>query len=196
MKRTPDLQTGDILILGSAIGRVKEPNVHRLAPAVIGSGWTARHKSVRALSRAPSTWLTCMGAGLIMLFSTITPAPAQRRGRRRGPNMWDSPLYVEYAARERMRELTSEAQRVSLETTLQTPRPRGLWRRLARGLISLGLHVDPQVSGPASPTRRPRLAPREPKTDGARAGARLGARQWRKEVMRLLLAIGMARYLS
>jgi hypothetical protein len=131
-----------------------------------------------------------------MLFNTINPAPAQRRGRRRGPNMWDSPLYVEYAAREGMRELTSETQRVSLETTLQPPRPRGLWRRLARGLISLGLHRNLKASGPASPISRPRLAPREPKTGDARARARQDVHQWREEVMRLVLAIGMARYLS
>ena len=110
--------------------------------------------------------------------------------------MWDSPLDVEYATRERTRELTSEAQRVSLETSLQPPRPRGLRRRLVRGLISLGLPVDHEVSSPGSPTSQPRLAPREPKTGGARARARLDVHQWRKEVMRLALAIGLARYLS
>jgi hypothetical protein len=131
-----------------------------------------------------------------MLFSTINPPPAQRRGRRRGSNMWDSPLYVEYAARERMRELTSEAQRVSLETNSQAPRPHGLRRRLVRGLISLGLHPDPQLSGPVPATSGAGPAPGEPNTGDARARARLAARQWRKEVMRLVLAIGMARYLS
>jgi hypothetical protein len=110
--------------------------------------------------------------------------------------MWDSPLYVEYAARERMRELASEGQRVSLERSLAPARVRGLRRRLGRGLIFLDLHLDPRLSGRASPTSRPGLAPGEPKTDDARARASLGARQWRKEVMRLLLAIGMARYLS
>jgi hypothetical protein len=74
--------------------------------------------------------------------------------------MWDSPLFVEYATRERVRELTLEAERISLERSLRPPQPRGLRRRLARGLNFLGLHLDPQTSGPASPTSRPRLAPR------------------------------------
>jgi hypothetical protein len=74
--------------------------------------------------------------------------------------MWDSPLYMEYATRERMRELAVEADRLSLERSLQQPRLHWLRRRLARGLIFLGLRLDPEVSGPPSPTSRPRLAPR------------------------------------
>jgi hypothetical protein len=112
------------------------------------------------------------------------------------PTMWDSPLYLEYAARERMRDLAAEAQRLSLETTLQPRRARGLRRRLARGLIFLGLRLDPQLSGPAPATGRPGLAPQEPKTGGAPGRARLDVHQWRKEVMRLAFAIGLARYLS
>jgi hypothetical protein len=104
--------------------------------------------------------------------------------------MWDSPFYLEYAARERTRELASEAQRLSLETSVQPPGPRGLRRRL----ISLGFHLDHRASGPASPTSRPHMAPHEPKTGGARNRARLDVHQWRKGVMRLALAIGLARY--
>jgi hypothetical protein len=110
--------------------------------------------------------------------------------------MWDSWLYAEYATRERMRELASEAQRVSLETTLQAPRAGGLRCRLVRDLTSLRPQLDLQISGPAPAAGRAGLAPAEPKTGGARARARLDVHRWRKEVMRLLLAIGMARYLS
>jgi hypothetical protein len=110
--------------------------------------------------------------------------------------MWDSWRYTQYATHETMRELTSEAQPVSSARSQQAPRRHGLRRRLMRGLISLGPHVDPQVSGPASATSRPGLAPGKPKTGGARARARLGARQWREGVMRLVFAIGLARYLS
>jgi len=110
--------------------------------------------------------------------------------------MWDSPLFVEYATRERVRELTLEAERISLERSLQPPQPRGLRRRLARGLISLRPRLDHQASDPASANSRPRLAPREAKTGGARARARPDARKWREEVMRLVLAIGLARYLQ
>ena len=37
MKRTPGLQTGDILILGGALGRVKEPQAER-APLPVTDG--------------------------------------------------------------------------------------------------------------------------------------------------------------
>ena len=110
--------------------------------------------------------------------------------------MWDSWPDAQYSTREGMRELAPEAQRASLERSLQPPRPRGLWRRLVRGLISLGLRRDPQVSDPASPGSQPPLAPREPKTGGARARARLRMQQWQKEVTKLALTIGLARYLS
>jgi hypothetical protein len=110
--------------------------------------------------------------------------------------MCDSPLFVEYVTRERVRDLTLEAERASMERSLQPPRLHGLRRRLARGLIFLGLHLDRQTSGPASPTSQPRLAPREPKTGDTRARARPDVHQWRKDVMRLALAIGLARYLS
>jgi hypothetical protein len=110
--------------------------------------------------------------------------------------MWDSWPYAQHATEERIRGVASEAQRVSLERSLQAPRPHGLRRRLVRGLISLGLHVDPQVSGPASPTSRPGLAPREPKTGGAGASARQDVHQWREGVMRVVLAVGLARYRS
>jgi hypothetical protein len=91
--------------------------------------------------------------------------------------MWDSPLYLEYAVRERIRDLASEAQRLSLETSSQPPRARGLRRVLARGLIFLGLHLDPQLRRPAPITSQPRLAPQEPKTAGAPARARLDVHQ-------------------
>jgi len=110
--------------------------------------------------------------------------------------MWDSLPYAHYATQERMRDLASEAQHVSLERNLQPPRPRGLWRRLVRGLLSLGPRRDPELSDPASPSSQPPPAPRELKTEGARARARLRMQQWRKEVMRLALTIGLARYLS
>ena len=106
--------------------------------------------------------------------------------------MWDSWLYAQYAAQERMRELESDAQRISLERSVPPARPRGLGRRL----ISLGPHLDSPVSGPASASSRPGLAPGQPKTGEARASAGHDAHQWRKGVMRLVMAIGLARYLS
>ena len=74
--------------------------------------------------------------------------------------MWDAPLYLEYAGRERMRELAQATERVRFRARVQPSRPGGLRRSLARRLVSLGLHLDPQAASPAIPNSRPRLASR------------------------------------
>ena len=74
--------------------------------------------------------------------------------------MWDSPVYLEYAGRERMKELAQATDRGRVRARLQPSRPCGLRRSLARRLVSLGLHLDPQAGSPAAPNGRPRLASR------------------------------------
>jgi hypothetical protein len=73
--------------------------------------------------------------------------------------MWDAPLYLEYVSRERMGEAAREAQSACLKARLQPSRPCGLRRRLARRLVSLGLHLDPLAAGPPASGSRARLAP-------------------------------------
>ena len=67
----------------------------------------ARQKSTRAISRPPPTRLTGAAIWLIMLFSIVSLAARERRGKRRELTMWDSRLYVEHATRERIGELAS-----------------------------------------------------------------------------------------
>ena len=78
--------------------------------------------------------------------------------------MWDAPLFMEYASRERIKELSRLARSSRPgprpEPTHRPSRPGGLRRRLARRLVSLGLYLDPQAYGPASSSGRPRLAHR------------------------------------
>lgn len=74
--------------------------------------------------------------------------------------MWDSPVYLEYAGRERMKELAQAVDRDRVRARLQPSRPGGLRRRLARRLVSLGLHLDPQAAVPTTPNGRPQLASR------------------------------------
>jgi hypothetical protein len=74
--------------------------------------------------------------------------------------MWEAPLYLEYASRERMREVARETQSACLRARLQPSRPCGLRRRLARRLVSLGLYLDPQAAGSSTSGGRARLAPR------------------------------------
>jgi len=74
--------------------------------------------------------------------------------------MWDSPLYLEYITDERMGELARTTERARSLGRLQPSPPCGLRRRLARRLVSLGLHLDPQAAGPAVPNGRARLASR------------------------------------
>jgi len=74
--------------------------------------------------------------------------------------MWDAPLYLEYASRERMREVARESLGACLKARLQPSRPCGLRRRLARRLVSLGLYLDPHAAGPLPSGGRGRLAHR------------------------------------
>jgi hypothetical protein len=62
--------------------------------------------------------------------------------------MWDAPVYLEYAGRERVKELGREAERISSQTKLRPSRPCGMRRHLARRLVSLGLYLDPQARLP------------------------------------------------
>jgi hypothetical protein len=73
--------------------------------------------------------------------------------------MWEAPLYLEYASRERMREVARETQSACLKARLQPSRPCGLRRRLARRLVSLGLRLDPHAAGSSASGGRARLAP-------------------------------------
>jgi hypothetical protein len=74
--------------------------------------------------------------------------------------MWEAPLYLEYASRERMRDVARETQSACLKARLQPSRPRGLRRRLARRLVSLGLRLDPQAAGSLASGGRARLVSR------------------------------------
>jgi hypothetical protein len=78
--------------------------------------------------------------------------------------MYDAPLFMEYACRERIKDLSRLAEssrpRPRTAPTHRPARPGGLRRRLARRLVSLGLYLDPQAGGPASSNGRPRLAHR------------------------------------
>lgn len=74
--------------------------------------------------------------------------------------MWEAPLYLEYASRERMKELAQAADRAGLRARTRASPPCGLRRRVARRLVSLGLHLDPQAAGPPAPNGQPRLASR------------------------------------
>jgi hypothetical protein len=74
--------------------------------------------------------------------------------------MWESPLYLEYASRERIREVARETESACLKARLQPSRPCGLRRRLARRLVSLGLRLDPHAAGSSASGGRARLAPR------------------------------------
>ena len=74
--------------------------------------------------------------------------------------MWEAPLYLEYASRERMREVARESLGACLKTRLQPSRPCGLRRRLARRLVSLGLYLDPHAAGLLPSGGRGRLAHR------------------------------------
>ena len=62
--------------------------------------------------------------------------------------MWDAPLYLEYAGREKMRELARQVRSARPEARLQPSRPCGLRRNVARRLVSLGLYLDPQARLP------------------------------------------------
>jgi hypothetical protein len=74
--------------------------------------------------------------------------------------MWDSPVYLEYAGRERMKELARATNRDRIRARLRPSRPCGLRRGLARRLVSLGLHLDPHATTPTAANGRPRLASR------------------------------------
>jgi hypothetical protein len=74
--------------------------------------------------------------------------------------MWQSPLYLELATREKMRELDRAAESALSATRLKPVRPGCLRRSLARRLVSLGHHLDPHADGQAQPNGRPRLASR------------------------------------
>ena len=73
--------------------------------------------------------------------------------------MWEAPLYLEYASRERMKEVARETQSACLKARLQPSRVCGLRRRLARRLVSLGLYLDPHAAGSSTSGGRGRLAP-------------------------------------
>jgi hypothetical protein len=73
--------------------------------------------------------------------------------------MWEAPLYLEYASRERMKEVARETQSACLKARLQPARLCGLRRRLARRLVSLGLYLDPHAAGSSTSGGRDRLAP-------------------------------------
>jgi hypothetical protein len=73
--------------------------------------------------------------------------------------MWEAPLYLEYASRERMKEVARETQSACLKARLQPSRLCGLRRRLARRLVSLGLYLDPHAAGSSASGGGGRLAP-------------------------------------
>jgi hypothetical protein len=73
--------------------------------------------------------------------------------------MWEAPLYLEYASRERMKEVAREAESACLKARLQPSRLCGLRRRLARRFVSLGLYRDPHAAGSSASGGRGRLAP-------------------------------------
>jgi hypothetical protein len=77
--------------------------------------------------------------------------------------MWEAPLYLEYASRERMKEVARETQSACLKARLQPSRlcglRRRLARRLARRLVSLGLYLDPHAAGSSASGGGGRLAP-------------------------------------
>jgi hypothetical protein len=73
--------------------------------------------------------------------------------------MWEAPLYLEYASRERMKEVARETESACLKARLQPSRLCGLRRRLARGFVSLGLYQDPHGAGSSASGSRGRLAP-------------------------------------
>lgn len=72
--------------------------------------------------------------------------------------MWDTPLYLEYASHERMSELDRVTKRAQARARARVSRPCGLRRSLARGLVCVGLHLDPQAAQPPAHNGRPRLA--------------------------------------
>jgi len=74
--------------------------------------------------------------------------------------MWDSPLYLEYAGRERIRELAALAASSRPEARLRTSQACGMRRHLARSLVSLGLYLDPQADVFVGANGRPHPAPR------------------------------------
>jgi hypothetical protein len=74
--------------------------------------------------------------------------------------MWDSPLYLEYAGRERIRELAAQAASARPKASLRTSQACGVRRHLARRLVSLGLYLDPQADVFAGANSRPHPAPR------------------------------------
>ncbi len=74
--------------------------------------------------------------------------------------MWDSPLYLEYAGRERIRELAAQAESARPEARFRTSQACGVRRHLARHLVSLGLRLDPQADVFVGANGRPHLAPR------------------------------------
>jgi hypothetical protein len=74
--------------------------------------------------------------------------------------MWDAPLYLEYASRERMRELARETESACLKTRLELSRPCGLRQRLARRLVFWGPYRNPRAAGSLPSGGRARLAPR------------------------------------
>ena len=73
--------------------------------------------------------------------------------------MWEAPLYLEYASRERMKDVARETESACLKARLQPSRLCGLRRRLARRLVSLGLRLDPHAGGSMPSGDRGRLAP-------------------------------------
>jgi hypothetical protein len=74
--------------------------------------------------------------------------------------MWDAPLYLEYASRERMREAARETQSACLRARLEPSRPCGLHHRLARRLAFWGLYRKSRAAGSLASGGRARLAPR------------------------------------
>lgn len=74
--------------------------------------------------------------------------------------MWDSPLYLEYAGRERIRELTSQAESARPAARAGASHACGVRRHLARSLVLLGLYLDPQADVFVGGNGRPHLAPR------------------------------------
>jgi hypothetical protein len=74
--------------------------------------------------------------------------------------MWESPLYLEYAGRERIRELASQVATAHPKARLRTAQTCGVRRHLARSLVSLGLYLDPQADVFVGANDRPHLVPR------------------------------------
>jgi hypothetical protein len=74
--------------------------------------------------------------------------------------MWESPLYLEYAGRERIRELAAQVAAAHPKARLRTAQTCGVRRHLARHLVSLGLYLDPQTDVFAGANSRPHAAHR------------------------------------